>query len=200
MFLDRVVPIIRTKSLRVFHLRNLSGCSPTPHTRLPFMAMDPTCLPFMAMGWGEIAKTRRQCGTGEKCLRRSGSRAPLTGTARIKAEHWRTVRARSERANQRSNMLDRAATDDSRWRMGVPIVIVTRLCPHCGGSLSAIMSDVWPQMTLTFHLGCACQVRLIGDPPLSGLSRLGGAPLADSQGTALWKPRRDAGVITTCQS
>src|SRR5882762_915354 len=26
-----------------------------------------------------------------------------------------------------------------------------------------IMSDVWPQMTLTFHLGCACQVRLIGD-------------------------------------
>src|SRR6266567_9593526 len=24
-------------------------------------------------------------------------------------------------------------------------------------------------------------------------------PLADSQGTALWKPRRDAGVITTCQ-
>jgi hypothetical protein len=136
---------------------------PHPHTRLPFMAMDPTCLPFIAMGWGEIAKTRRQCGTGEKCLRRSGSRAPLTGTARIKAEHWRTVRARSERANQRSNMLDRAATDDSRWRMGVPIVIVTRLCPHCGGSLSAIMSDVWPQMTLTFHLGCACQVRLIGD-------------------------------------
>jgi hypothetical protein len=26
-----------------------------------------------------------------------------------------------------------------------------------------IMSDVWPQMTLTFHLGRACQVRLIGD-------------------------------------
>jgi hypothetical protein len=25
-----------------------------------------------------------------------------------------------------------------------------------------IMSDVWPQMTLTFHLGCAW-VRLIGD-------------------------------------
>jgi hypothetical protein len=26
-----------------------------------------------------------------------------------------------------------------------------------------IMSDVWPQMTLTFHLGRACQVPLIGD-------------------------------------
>jgi hypothetical protein len=26
-----------------------------------------------------------------------------------------------------------------------------------------IMSDVWPQKTLTFHLGYACQVRLIGD-------------------------------------
>jgi len=25
------------------------------------------------------------------------------------------------------------------------------------------MSDVWPQKTLTFHLGYACQVRLIGD-------------------------------------